>query len=131
MFKVNNKNIRATSLTSSVSIVNFEQVNFRWIVKHFAFLWHFFLFWIWFMIFQQANRPNYVGPIISTLTWYLPCVLVANPFIAIDHFLYPLKHRKHFRDYRKNFRSLIYSMPISGFLMFSGGVERNQWHEMC
>ena len=33
-----------------------------------------------------------------------------NPFHATGFFLYPLK--------------------TSGFLMFSGGKERNQWHEM-
>ena len=34
-----------------------------------------------------------------------------NPFHASGLFLYPLKTR--------------------GFLMFSGGIERDQWHEMC
>ena len=32
MFKVNNNNIRATSPFSSVSIVDFEQVNVSWVI---------------------------------------------------------------------------------------------------
>ena len=36
-----------------------------------------------------------------------------NPFYATVLFRYPLKHRK-----------------TRGFLMFSGGIERDHWHEM-
>ena len=36
-----------------------------------------------------------------------------NLFHAIDLFLYPRKHQK-----------------TRGFLMFSGGIERDQWHGM-
>ena len=36
-----------------------------------------------------------------------------NPFHATDLFRYPLKTSEN-----------------KGFLMFSGGIERDQWHEM-
>ena len=40
MFKVNNKNTRTTSLTSSsVSIVDFEQVNVSWVVLSNLWVW--------------------------------------------------------------------------------------------
>ena len=32
MLKVNNKNARTTSMASSVSIIDFEQVNVTWVV---------------------------------------------------------------------------------------------------
>ena len=39
-----------------------------------------------------------------------------NPFHAIDLFLYFVKLTK--------------KSDICGFLMFSGGIERDQWYEM-
>ena len=68
-------------------------------------------------LFQRRNFCEYIllcvskGIIVSV---FLEKVILSqdlNPFHASGLFLYPLKTR--------------------GFLMFSGGIERDQWHEMC
>ena len=45
----------------------------------------------------------------------LQLFITFNKFHVIGLFLYPLETK---------------SLVTSGFLMVSGGIERNQWHEM-
>ena len=47
---------------------------------------------------------------------YCNLTTMFNPFHATGLFRYPPPHRKH--------------QQTKGFLMFSEGIERDQWHQM-
>ena len=54
------------------------------------------------------------------LTYYLIQLYLLTHFIATDLFDTPWKHLE----------SLPWKQKARGFLMFSGGIKRDQWHEM-
>ena len=63
-------------------------------------------FAVWFSVFSFFFENHVICIYFFSKTAF-------KPFHATGLFLYPLKHQK-----------------TSCFLMFSGGIERNQWHEL-
>ena len=93
-------------LISSLQIYNFEHTIFC-LVLFTAYL-------LFITYFEQAIANCEITNRYEYWLWYKTVrKILINPFDATDLFLYPLKRQK-----------------TRSFLMFSGGIERDQWYDM-